>query len=287
VYHYRNLGAYNVRLIVTSSNNCVDSLDRLLTDVFPQPKAAFSAVDSLCLDQNVVFTDQSNGQGSTITQWRWQFGDGNSSATQNPMYRYRQQGAYTASLFVITDKGCVSDTATKRIEVWDYPVVNAGPDLTVLEDGIRQISDARATGSGLQFLWTPPTWLDNVRVQNPTIVRPQDDITYRLTVTGRGGCTAFDEVFVKILRMPKPPNTFTPNGDGFNDFWEIPNLNDYPGCIIEVYNTAGTLVYRSVGYATPWNGTYKGQPLPAGTYYYVIDPKNGRAPMKGYVTILR
>lgn len=287
VYNYRNLGSYTVRLIVRSSNNCVDSLDKLLVDVFPQPRAAFTSIDSLCLDQNITFTDQSSGQGSVISQWRWSFGDGNSSTLQNPIYRYSQQSAYTASLYVITDKGCVSDTATKRIEVWDYPVVTAGPDLTVLQDGIRKIIDARATGSGLQYLWTPSTWLNDVSLQNPTIVRPQDDITYRMTVTGRGGCTRFDDVFVKILKTPKPPNTFTPNGDGFNDFWEIQYLNDYPGCVIEVFNTAGSLVYRSIGYPTPWNGTYKGQPLPAGTYYYVIDPKNGRAIVKGYVTILR
>lgn len=287
VYNYRNLGTYTVRLVVTSGNNCVDSLDKQVTEVYPQPRAAFSSIDSLCIGDAVAFTDRSSGSGRSITQWHWNFGDGNHSSLQNPTYLYRNAGAYNASLYVITDKGCVSDTAEKLINVWDYPVVNAGPDLTVLQDGIRQISDARATGQGLQFLWTPPTWLNDTRIQNPTIVRPQDDITYRLTVTGRGGCTRYDEVFVKILKTPKPPNTFTPNGDGINDFWEISYLNDYPGCVIEVYNTAGTLVYRSVGYATPWDGTFKGQKLPAGTYYYVIDPKNGRSRIAGYVTIIR
>ncbi|MFZ9719533.1 MAG: gliding motility-associated C-terminal domain-containing protein, partial [Chitinophagaceae bacterium] len=63
--------------------------------------------------------------------------------------------------------------------------------------------------------------------------------------------------------------------------------NDYPGCILEVYNTAGTLIFRSIGYPTPWDGTFKGQKLPAGTYYYVLDPKNGRKRVAGYVTIIR
>jgi gliding motility-associated-like protein len=157
----------------------------------------------------------------------------------------------------------------------------------MLQDGIRVIGDARATGTGLQFLWNPATYLNNVTLLNPTIVKPQDDITYSITVTGRGGCETTDEVFIKILKAPKPPNTFTPNGDGINDKWEIQYLNDYPGCIIEIYTTAGTLVYRSVGYTTPWDGTYRGQPLPSGTYYYVIDPKNGRSRVAGYVTILK
>ncbi len=190
-------------------------------------------------------------------------------------------------LFIYTDKGCVSDTAQKLLDVWAYPVVTAGPDFTMLQDGIRVISDAKATGTGLQYMWSPSTYLNNINLLNPTIIKPQDDIAYTVTVTGRGGCVSDDEVFVKILKTPKPPNTFTPNGDGVNEFWEIRYLNDYPGCIIEVYNTAGSLVYRSVGYSTPWDGKYKGQPLPAGTYYYVIDPKNGRSRIAGYVTILR
>jgi gliding motility-associated-like protein len=175
----------------------------------------------------------------------------------------------------------------QTIEVWPKPDVNAGPDLTVLEDGIRKITDVTVTGTGLQFLWTPATYLDSDTIQLPTILGPKDDVTYLLTVTNSFGCIATDDLFMKVLKAPRPPNTFTPNGDGINDFWEIKFMSDYPGAVIEVYNTAGSLVYRSVGYSTPWDGKWKGQPLPAGTYYYVLDPKNGRKRISGYVTILR
>ncbi len=290
VYKYSNLGPYNVKLIVRSGNNCIDSITQQLVNVFPQPKARFkSSVDSICIGQTIDFTDESDGLVRNINTWKWSFGNGDSSFIQNPRYRYPAAATvpYTVKLFVYTTEGCVSDTAEKQINVWSYPVVSAGPDITMLQDGIRKISEARSTGNGLQYLWTPSTYLDNPASANPTIVKPQDDITYTVRVTGRGGCTNSDAVFVKVLKMPKPPNTFTPNGDGINDFWEIKYLNDYPGCIVEVYNTAGTLVYRSVGYSTPWDGKYNGQPLPAGTYYYVIDPKNGRSRVAGYITILR
>lgn len=287
VYAYSHLGPYTVKLVVTSSNNCIDSLSKQLVDVFPQPKAAFTSVDSICIGETIAFTDQSNGIVRSVNQWRWLFGNGYTSAVQNPTYLYPAAGVYNVQLYVYTTEGCVSDTASKTINVWAYPVITAGPDLNVLEDGIKKISDATASGSGLQFLWTPSTYLDNTSLLNPTILQPKDDITYTLTVVGRGGCTSSDDLFVKVLKMPKPPNTFTPNGDGINDFWEIPHLGDYPGCIVEVYNTAGTLVYRSVGYPTPWDGKWNGQQLPAGTYYYVIDPKNGRGRSAGYVTILR
>jgi gliding motility-associated-like protein len=287
VYNYSSLGTYTVKLIVKSNNNCVDSISKQLVDVFPQPKARFDSKDSLCIGDVIDFVDNSDGIVRNITQWRWEFGDGRTSSVQNPGYLYRNPGTYTVRLFVYTSEGCISDTASKTIDVWAFPTLNAGPDITVLEDGIRRISDVRVTGSGLTFLWTPSTYLDNPTLQFPTIIQPKDDITYTITVTGRGGCVTNDDLFVKVLKMPKPPNTFTPNGDGFNDYWEIKYLNDYPQCLVEVYNTAGTLVYRSTGYSSPWDGTFKGQKLPVGTYYYVIDPKNGRAKQAGYVTIIR
>ncbi|MBK8141761.1 MAG: gliding motility-associated C-terminal domain-containing protein [Chitinophagaceae bacterium] len=92
---------------------------------------------------------------------------------------------------------------------------------------------------------------------------------------------------VKILKLVKVPNVFSPNGDNIHDQWMIPNLGDYPGCTVEVFNRYGQQVYFSAGYGTPWNGTYKGKELPAGTYYYIIQLQNGFKPLSGSVTIIR
>jgi gliding motility-associated-like protein len=92
---------------------------------------------------------------------------------------------------------------------------------------------------------------------------------------------------MKPLFMPLPPNTFTPNGDGINDTWVVKNLEQYPETTIEVYTTSGTLVFRNVGNSRQWDGIYKGKPLPTGTYYYVIDPKNSRQKIAGYITLLK
>ncbi|MBY0479206.1 MAG: PKD domain-containing protein [Chitinophagaceae bacterium] len=287
IYTYRNLGPYTVSLKVTSNNNCIDSATKQLVDVFPQPKAAFDSKDSLCLGDLVNFTDESDGIVRDITQWNWNFGNGVTSSVQNPAYLYTIPGFYNVKLQVYSSEGCISDTATKTVNVWPYPALAPGPDIVMLEDGIRKITEFGASATSSQFLWTPPTYLDDPTLKNPTIIRPKDDILYTIYVTGRGGCLSRTTLFVKVLKMPKPPNTFTPNGDGINDFWEIKYLYDYPGCVVEIYNTAGTIVHRSVGYSTPWDGKWKGQQLPAGTYYYVIDPKNGRSRISGYVTILR
>jgi gliding motility-associated-like protein len=83
------------------------------------------------------------------------------------------------------------------------------------------------------------------------------------------------------------PNTFTPNGDGVNDFWDIPALASYNNCSVFIYSRWGTLVYHSIGYARPWNGTINGKNLPVSTYYYIIKFGTNTKSLSGSVTIIR
>jgi gliding motility-associated-like protein len=138
----------------------------------------------------------------------------------------------------------------------------------------------------MEYKGYPPPYLSNDALLTPRVA-PVDDISYRLTVTGKGDCAATDDVSIKVLKLPSVPNTFTPNGDGVNDTWEIKYLVTYPNCIVEVYNTQGQLLFRSTGYNKPWDGSFNGKQLPTGTYYYVVDPREGRKKMSGYITILR
>jgi gliding motility-associated-like protein len=99
------------------------------------------------------------------------------------------------------------------------------------------------------------------------------------------------DINVKLVRSPIIPNVFTPNGDGINDTWQVKNLPEYTACIVDIYNRYGQLVYQSTGYAHEWDGKSNGKPLPAGTYYYIIDLKadlkTGTKPLSGFVDIVR
>jgi len=83
------------------------------------------------------------------------------------------------------------------------------------------------------------------------------------------------------------PNAFTPNGDGINDTWNIKFLSAYVNCSVDIFNRWGEKVYSSTGYSVPWDGSYKGTALPTGTYYYIINLKNGQNPLSGFVAIIR
>jgi gliding motility-associated-like protein len=193
-------------------------------------------------------------------------------------------GIHTIRFTATGANGC-TDFREQPAQVFPVPAVSAGADKFVLQGGSTTLNGS-GTGNAIRYSWTPATWLSNAAVAQP-VATPQDDITYTLTATSAEGCIASDVVLVKVLKTPGVPNTFSPNGDGIHDRWEIQYLNTYPGVTVDIYNRYGQLVYQSVGYGTAWDGTYKGKPLPAGTYYYIINPKNGRKAMTGFVDIIR
>jgi gliding motility-associated-like protein len=80
-------------------------------------------------------------------------------------------------------------------------------------------------------------------------------------------------------------NALTPNGDGKNDTWLVKNLES--GNSVKIYNRNGREVYSTKNYANDWDGTSQGSLLPEGTYYYILEVGPGKAPMKGYISIVR
>jgi gliding motility-associated-like protein/uncharacterized repeat protein (TIGR01451 family) len=88
-------------------------------------------------------------------------------------------------------------------------------------------------------------------------------------------------------------NEFTPNNDGANDLFRIDCIESYPNNELKVYNRYGSLVYSKQHYENDWNGTAnvsgvinRGDMLPTGTYFYVIDIGNGTV-KKGWLSVMR
>ncbi|WP_159075809.1 BspA family leucine-rich repeat surface protein, partial [Muricauda brasiliensis] len=84
-----------------------------------------------------------------------------------------------------------------------------------------------------------------------------------------------------------PAQAFTPNGDGNNDAWIIPGIDNYPNNNVRVYNRWGHEVFGTKSYRNNWEGFYKSrnEKLPAGSYLYIIDLGNGSAPLQGWIFI--
>ena len=286
---YVNVGPYNVTLRVTSAVGCIKDSIIPINNINPQPIAAFGLdqPNGVCIGTAATFRDLSNGVNGTLTQWFWDFGEGAGfvSQTSTPSHTYAAAGLFNVSLRVINSFGCSDTTTQLPFRVNPYPTVDLGPDRFVLEGGSLLLQPV-VTAIMPQYAWTPVTYLNNPNIEAPTSI-PFQDITYTLTVTGRGGCSTSDDVFVKVLLGPKAPNTFSPNGDGINERWVIDYLDTYPNCRVQVFTRNGQKIFESRGYKTPWDGTMNGKPLPVDTYYYILEPGNGRKPQTGYVTIIK
>jgi gliding motility-associated-like protein len=280
---YTTAGAKTITLTVTSKDGCSSVGTRSISDIYAQPKSKLSADKTeICANEQINFTDNSTGANGSIVTSSWLFGTGATTTGAAASYTYANGGEYTVAHFYTDEKGCMSDTSSVKIKVHNYPTVNAGDDVLVPAGSSVQLKPI-VSGNILKHVWKP---LNNLSDLNIT-VKVTNNVVYTLEVVGQGNCAASDDVEVKILAAPKVPNVFSPNGDGIHDQWIIPNLDSYKECTVEVFDRYGTQVYGSKGYNKPWDGTYKGQPLPYGTYYYIIDTKLGNAKLSGYITILR
>lgn len=278
---------YTIRLVAYSGGTaCVDATTQTIT-VYPQPKAAFNvSASQLCYGDIVNFTDKSYAGSSAISKWVWDLGGGASSAVQNPNKQFNDSGSFITRLYFFNNDGCISDTATQSLTVYPNPKLLLPHMITVLAGGQVTLTPTYVFGNELSYLWTPPTYLSSDTAATPKAI-PDDDITYQLKLTARGGCSVTDTIFIRVLKGPEVPNAFSPNGDGIHDTWKIKYLDGYPGATIDVYNRYGQIVFRSLGYDKEWDGTRNGNPLPVGTYYYIINPRNGRQIITGSVTLIK
>jgi len=112
---------------------------------------------------------------------------------------------------------------------------------------------------------------------------------YTVDVTDYNGCAVSGSILVKpknemCLIIPK---AFSPNGDGYNDTWEIENNGLYPDMKIKIFNRWGQKLWESEnGYPHPWDGRSNGVRLPIDSYHYTIEINNNSKPIIGTITIV-
>src|SRR6187401_305709 len=273
---------YTIRMVSYSGISCLNVLIKTIT-LLATPSLQFDPLNEVCSNApsfQITQASITNGLPGTGVY----SGPGVSpSGFFNP--NTASAGVHTIRYTYAGTNNC-SNYIEQTINVNPTPNALAGPDKTVLEGGAVQLTPALNAGFPVTYLWTPSTGLNNPNAPDP-LASPVDDITYTMKVTSDKGCTTSDQVSVKVLRKPEIPNIFSPNGDGIHDRWVISFLESYPGCTVEVFNRYGQRLYYTVGYTTPWDGTVNGKPVPIGTYYYIVDPKNGRPKQAGYVDIVR
>jgi gliding motility-associated-like protein len=275
-----NAGRYYVDVI--SAAGCVTP-QYVDVIVNAKPVIAINSVMPVCRGDGRQLTALVDDESLYTYSWLPAAGLSNGSVF-NPVATPDVSTNYTVT---VTNKitKCTS-TAQVQVDVLDLPVANAGGDKKIFEGQSVKL-DGSATGDIATYSWSPPDYLDDPTSATP-VATPPHDMPYKLTVTSANGCGIdVDDVFVRVYQKIIIPSAFTPNNDGVNDIWNIEALETYPDGMITVFTRNGKQVFQSRGYGKPWDGKLNGSLLPTGTYYYVIDLKNGTPKLSGWVLLMR
>jgi gliding motility-associated-like protein len=286
-------GSVVVRFIATDVAGCTDSTDATITVLHsPMPSVTIAAsVNPICDKDEVLFTAQ-DVNGGSAPQWQWQV-NGVAAGNNSSAFRSKKmKNGDVVSCRLVSNAVCALpswvNSNTIQMQVNPLPVVKVASNrTTLLKEDAAQLQGS-ATGTIGAVRWTPAFDLNNDTVFNP-VARPLTTTLYQLTVTSKDGCAASDTIRINVVDRFLIPNAFSPNGDGIHDRWEVDYLDKFPGATIQVFNRYGQMIYQTSSYQrnSGWDGRMNGLPLPMGTYYYIIDLKNGRPRFSGSITILK
>ncbi len=152
------------------------------------------------------------------------------------------------------------------------------------ENGLLEVLASGGNG-GYTYNW--------VGAPNGSVIDGIDAGQYTIVVEDEEGCsveTVWDLACIPLVEV-EPYTFISPNGDQRNDRWLIDHILLYPESEVWVYNRWGNLVHHASPYLNDWDGTFTegrkvGEPLPAATYYFVIDTKKkSQDPVKGFLEI--
>jgi gliding motility-associated-like protein len=192
--------------------------------------------------------------------------------------------------YIITEGEC-TDTAKIDIEIFS--------GISAVQYDAKPV-ECHGDASSLDFIivgGTKPiliSWNDGAEINtiDTTFIKSIFAGSYYFNMIDANGCT-YNTTQVNIKDSKNTcieiPNTFTPNNDGYNDYWFIKSIDKFPEAEIYIYNQWGQVVFKSIGEYSPWNGNYlnTSKQLPVGQYIYTIDLKENTEILKGIVGIIR
>jgi gliding motility-associated-like protein len=251
IHSYATTGSFNVKLVATSNNGCIDSVMQPVT-VSIGPASGFTTNDTTqCFQGNsFLFTNTTVPAG--LMSYLWHFGDGNTSVSTNPVYSYSVAGTFNIKLVATSDNGC-KDSITKQVVVFpqpQVPVISANGPTSVCEGTTIILS----TNGSPALQW----YNNNILIPGATTssYMVTQSGTYTVTSTDANGCSSTSSnTAVAINPMPNgtlqnPSQTFICAGSSvtltavgaFSYQW-YRNGNPIAGATTATYSAAQAGVY--------------------------------------------
>tara|TARA_B100000795_G_scaffold96730_1_gene71004 strand:- start:4389 stop:10349 length:5961 start_codon:yes stop_codon:yes gene_type:complete len=279
------LNAGDYQLTVTDGNECTTEIASVIIPVIGTVEIIVPENISWCFTEDLQLIEPISAVAESL-EWTSPPSTDVLSTTSSVFFQ-EEPGVYELVL-TGSDGPCVV-TSIIEVTIYETPLADAGEDQEA-ELGDEVILGGNPTTEDLNtVVWIPSELLDESSLFNPSYLVENSIQNFVLTVTSPEGCINEDSTQVILYPEVDIHSGFTPNSDNINDFWVIGNLQNYPSIEVWIYNRWGEELFYSQGYNQPWDGTYNGNNLPIGTYYYVIDfNKPGfELTTDGPVTILR
>jgi gliding motility-associated-like protein len=276
----------NTRYYVTANlGRCTDT-DSVFVFVAPYPQAEIGNDTTICLGERVQLSGNITGTG-----FNWS--PSNSLVNALTLFPIAGPSRTTKYILTATDSSGCNIPATDTITIFVIPSVqaDAGRDTMILSGVPLQLN---ASG-GSNYVWRPTFGLNNPAISSPIANLPAtiDSIRYTVRITDDNGCTAEDNVLIKVFKGSSDflvPNAFTPNSDGRNDLFKPIPVGIQQLQFFRVYNRWGQLIYTTSEIGQGWDGSFKGLKQVSGTYVYVVQGKDysGKTiSRKGAVVLIR
>jgi gliding motility-associated-like protein len=196
-------------------------------------------------------------------------------------YDIQVSGAADSNYYFIYNKGTLKVNKADQVITFDK-----------MPNGLRMTQDYHLNATASSGLDVSFELSDsNIGILNGNVlaVRKDGNMTITAKQEGDHNWNPAPDAMQSIVTLPTFDNIsslFTPNNDGMNDYWYIPNLEQYGNLKVTVYNRFGQVVYQSDSYKNDWDGTWNGYPLPSASYYYIIK-SSSKGFIKGVVNIVR
>lgn len=210
VFTFATAGNHQV-LFAATSNGSAGCLGTVQKTVFVTDKpTVYFKTNIICQSLSATLTDSSyTSDGTPVTAWWWDLGNGQFSNQQNPSTTYNTSGPVTIKHVVTNSRGCISDTITQTIHVSAKPVANFGYSNPLCTNLPVQFSDSTIVAGGTANQWS---WVYNSvewsTMQNPAYTFAAGSQTVKLVATSNDGCIG-DTVQKTFFVEPGPNVSFS------------------------------------------------------------------------------
>jgi len=291
-------GTYNYT--VTTTGGCPPAISTGTITVYSLPIVSFSAdVLEGCEPLDVVFSNETVA-GSLLVDCVWDLGDGTIVNDCGLIsHTYDDAGYYDVSLTTTDANGCVNSFALPSyIYVEAYPVASFTP-ASITVTSLQPIVNYENTSTGASgYVWDFGDGSGSSSTVNPTHTFPAEtagSFTVTLIATSPIGCvdTAYGSVRVEEVLIYYVPNSFTPDGDDYNETFKPVFTDGYDPFSFSmfIYNRWGEVIWESHDASVGWNGMYGGYKVQDGTYTWKIEFKTSMNDERimdiGHVNIIR